>query len=203
MTLDNNSLNDFLFSRFKNGDELAFEHIFKSKFNQIIGFCDQFISDHDDAKNITQEAFINLWLNRNKIEKPSGINSFLYTFAKSNCLNFIRHQAVEEKYTDHALHEKEQLLNAEVLESFDFNSLEFIELEELIQKSISNLPEKCREVFIKKRFEGKMNKEIAEDLGINIKSVEANMTRAIKALKKNLSEYLPAILVQLIVQYLN
>ncbi|WP_346860180.1 RNA polymerase sigma-70 factor [uncultured Draconibacterium sp.] len=200
MILENNSLNEFFFARFKDGDELAFEHIFKSKFNQIAGFCDQFISSHDDAQNMAQEAFLNLWLNRKKIEKPSGINSFLYTFAKSACLNFIRHQQVVEKYSSQALNEKEQLLNSEVLESFDFNSIEITELDELIQKSISTLPEKCRLVFIKKRFEGKMNKEIAEELGINVKSVEANMTRAIKALKASLSEYLPAILVLFIVQ---
>jgi RNA polymerase sigma-70 factor (ECF subfamily) len=200
MILENNSLNDFFFARFKDGDELAFEHIFKSKFNQIAGFCEQFISSHDDALNMAQEAFLNLWLNRRKIDKPSGINSFLYTFAKSACLNFIRHQQVIVKYSSQALNEKEQLLNSEVLESFDFNSIEITELNELIQKSINTLPEKCRMVFIKKRFEGKMNKEIAQELGINVKSVEANMTRAVKALKANLSDYLPAILVLFIVQ---
>lgn len=200
MILENNSLNDFFFARFKDGDELAFEHIFKSKFNQIAGFCEQFISSHDDALNMAQEAFLNLWLNRRKIDKPSGINSFLYTFAKSACLNFIRHQQVIVKYSSQALNEKEQLLNSEVLESFDFNSIEITELNELIQKSINTLPEKCRMVFIKKRFEGKMNKEIAQELGINVKSVEANMTRAVKALKSNLSDYLPAILVLFIVQ---
>ncbi|WP_346858497.1 RNA polymerase sigma-70 factor [uncultured Draconibacterium sp.] len=200
MILENNSLNEFFFARFKDGDELAFEHIFKSKFNQIAGFCEQFIFNRDDAQNMAQEAFLNLWLNRKKIEKPSGINSFLYTFAKSACLNFIRHQQVVEKYSSQTLNEKEELLNSEVLESFDFNSVEITELDELIQQSIRTLPEKCRLVFIKKRFEGKMNKEIAEELGINVKSVEANMTRAIKALKASLSEYLPAILVLFIVQ---
>ncbi len=97
MIFEKDSLNSFFFARFKNGDELAFEELFKSRYNQLVGFCNQFVYDTEDAKNITQEAFLNLWLNRHKIEKPSGINSFLYTFAKSNCLNNMRHKKVVDK----------------------------------------------------------------------------------------------------------
>lgn len=202
MDFEKKSLEALVFFRFKNGDEWAFEHIFKSKYNNIIGFCEQFISNSDDAKNIAQESFVNLWLKRDEIEKSSGINSFLYTFAKSSCLNFIRHNQVVEKYTSRILNETEQRLNLEVLESINSNSLEFSELEEIIQQSIDGLPEKCRQVFVLKRFDGKMNKEIAQELNIKVKSVEANMTRALKILKEDLADYLPIVLVQLVMSYL-
>ena len=203
MVIEQSELNDFFFLRFKNGDELAFEKIFKSNHNQIVGFCNQFITDWDKAKNLAQEAFINLWLNREKIETLNGIKAFLYTYAKSSCLNYIRHRKIISKYEDLHLQSKEDQLNREVLESFDFNSLEFIELEELIMRSISELPDQCRRVFMMSRFEGKKNKEIADDLNISVKSVEANITRALKTLKSDLAEYLPIILVQLIMQYLS
>lgn len=202
MKENKNSLNDFFFLRFKDGDELAFEYIFKDTYNKLVGFGEQFISNREDAKNIVQEAFVNLWLNRKKIEKPSGVNTFLYTSVKSSCLNYIRHHKVVEKYNDRRLNDFEKQLQREALETLDFNSLECVELNELIQISINSLPEKCRIVFEKKRFEGKTNKEIADELGINIKSVEANMTRALKALKTSLSDYLPVILVQAILQKL-
>lgn len=200
MFIEQNELNDFFFFRFKGGDELAFEKIFKSNYNKIVGFCNNFVNDSDEAKNLAQEAFINLWLSREKIETINGINYFLYTFSKSKCLNFIRHKKIINKYEDRLLEKEEDLLNVEVLESINFNSLEFIELEELIKRSVGMLPERCRQVFIKSRYEDKKNKKIAEELNISVKAVEANMTRALKILKSELSEYLPLILVQLIIQ---
>jgi RNA polymerase sigma-70 factor (ECF subfamily) len=97
---------------------------------------------------------------------------------------------------------KEGELNREILDSFDFDQLELNELEKIINQSISELPEKCRLVFMLSRFEGKKNSEIAEELDISITAVEANMTRALKSLKVKLAEYLPAILVQLILNYI-
>jgi RNA polymerase sigma-70 factor (ECF subfamily) len=198
MIIEQADLDDFFLLRFKNGDELAFEKIFKSNHKQIVGFCNQFICDLDKAKSLSQDVFLNLWLNREKIETLNGIRAFLYTYAKSSCLKYIRHQKVISKYEGKHLQEREEELSREVLESFDFNSLEFTELEELILQSINDLPEKCRQVFIMSRFEGKMNKEISDELSISVKSVEANITRALKTLKLRLSDYLPIILVQLI-----
>ena len=195
MDLDKRSLNEFLFLRFKKGDEQAFEHIFKSLYNQLVGFCTQFVSNREDAKGIAQEAFVNLWLNRNKLEKPTGVSAFLYTGARSACLKHIRHKNVVKKYTESRLNEIEREIQFESLDNLDFDSLEYVELNELIQQSIKSLPDKCRMVFEKKRFEGKTNKEIAEEMGITVKSVEANMTRALKALKKGLAEYLPLFLI--------
>jgi RNA polymerase sigma-70 factor (ECF subfamily) len=203
MTSERIEFDHFFFYRFKNGDELAFEKIFKSNYNQLVGFCNQFIADKDKAQSLTQEAFINLWINREKVESLNGIRSFLYTYAKSVCLNYLRHKKVVSKYEDSLLLRKEEDLNREVLESFDFNSLEFTELETLIQQAINELPEKCRQVFMMSRFDGKMNKEISDELNISVKAVEANMTRALKMLRIRLSDYLPAFLVQLIMQYIS
>lgn len=203
MGAEQKELNDFFMLRFKSGDEKAFETIFNSNYNRIVGFCNQFTNDIDKAKSHAQETFLNLWLNRSKINTLNGIRSFLYTYAKSSCLNFLRHERVVSNYNDKQLQIKEDQLNREVLESFDFDSLEFSELEELIQQSINELPLKCRQVFMMSRFDGKMNKEIAEELGISIKTVEANLTRALKTLKANLSEYLPVILVQVIMKYIS
>ncbi len=187
---------DLVFTLFKQGREEAFESIFRANYDRIMGFCVQFIGDKDQAQNITQEAFLKLWLNREKIEIYNGIRSFLYTSAKTDCLNFIRHKKVVCKYENKQLQYKEDQLNQEVLESFDDDG--FSELENLIDQLVDKLPEKCREVFIKSRFEGKKNREIAEEMNISVKSVEADMTRALKILKTELTEYLPLLLVQFV-----
>jgi RNA polymerase sigma-70 factor (ECF subfamily) len=195
--------NELLLRLLKMGDQFAFEKIFRANYNRIFGFCERFIDDNEAIRSIALEAFVNLWVNRDKIEKPGGIQAFLYTFARSGCLNYLRNRKIEKKYFDRRLHELESLLNIEVLSSFDFKSLEFTELEKLIIDSVSELPEKCRLVFIKSRYEGKSNIEIANELTISEKSVEAHITRALKSLRLKLSDYLPLVLVQMILHSLS
>ena len=191
---------DYFFFCFKNGAESAFEKVFKADYNRIVGFCQQFIKDKDISQGLAQEAFIKLWLNREKIESINGIHSFLYTSAKTDCLNYLRHNKVVNNYQDKQLQLKEGQLTREILDSFNFDQLEFTELEKMIKQSINELPEKCRVVFIMSRLDCKKNSEIAAELNISIKAVEANITRALKSLKISLSEYLPVILVELIIQ---
>jgi RNA polymerase sigma-70 factor (ECF subfamily) len=188
--------------RFKKGDEHAFEMVFKGNYNRIIGFCRQFVRDTDKSQGLAQEAFVKLWLNRSKIESVNGIQSFLYTAARSECLNYLRHEKVISNYENMQLQIKERLLDSEILESFNFDELEFAELEKLINQAISELPERCRQVFILSRLEGKKNIQIAGELDISVKSVEANLTRALKTLRVKLTGYLPAIMVQVVLQNL-
>lgn len=195
------SADEFRFLRFRKGDERAFEFYFKEYYNRIVGFCMQYVADEDKARSIAQEAFIKLWMNRKKVQKINGIRAFLYTSSKTECLNLIRHKKVAQKYRSDRLQEKEDLLHAEILGSLNFDPFAFSELEGLIKEAIEDLPERSRLVFIKKRVESKKNKEIAEELGITLKAVEANMTRAMKFLKSRLSDYLSAILAWCILHF--
>ena len=182
------------FHLFKKGDEKAFAFFFDLYFNQIVGFCTEFIKDRDQAKNIAQEAFLKLWLNKEKVQKVNGIKAFLYTSAKSDCLNLFRHKKVVHKYLNKSLRKREESLNIEVLNAINFDTVMLAELEELIEGSVNELPDKCKQVFKMRRVDFKKNKEIAAELNISIKAVEANMTRALKHLKNKLSDYLPATL---------
>jgi RNA polymerase sigma-70 factor (ECF subfamily) len=194
--IENEELKKFVL--FKKGNEAAFEYFFYKLYNTIVGFCVQFIYDENEAKCTAQEAFLNLWKKREKIETVNGISSFLYTYSKSKCLNIIRHRKVKQKYANHTLSERENLLNIEILQSLEFDYLTFTELETLIFSSIDQLPEKTKEIFRKKRFENKKNQEIADEMNISIKTVEAHFSIAIKVLKKKLSAYLPAVLLYFI-----
>ena len=191
---------EYFLLRFKEGSETAFEQVFKADYNRIVGFCQQFIRDKDQARCLAQEAFVKLWINHEKIESVNGIRSFLYTYAKTDCLNHIRHQKVISNYQDKRLQTKESELNREILDSFDFDQLEHMELEKMINQAVGELPDKCRIVFMMSRIDGKKNNEIATELDISVKSVEANMTRALKTLRVKLAEFLPSILLCLVMQ---
>lgn len=186
----NTSFESETFESFKKGEEAAFTYFYDKYFHRITSFSVQFIYDKDEAENLAQEAFINLWQNRKDIQSINGIQSFLYTYAKSKCLNFIRHNKVKDKFKNDLLNHKERELDIEVLNSIQFDTLELTELERIINESINDLPPKTREVFIKKRFENKKNAEIAEEMQVTLKAVEAHMTKALKILKTKLSDYL-------------
>ena len=185
--VDKNEYMQFLL--LKNGDEKAFEFFFEHYYSSVVGFSIQFVYDVDKAKSIAQECFVNLWVQRHKIQKPEGIRSFLYTSAKSQCLNALRHQKVVNRYKEKMLDEKEANLNIEVLQGMDFDAATFSELEQLVKSTIEELPERCKKVFTLKRMHDKKNNEIAQELQISVKAVEANMTRAMKRLKIALADY--------------
>ena len=180
---------------FKDGNTQDFEYVFKLYYNRIYGFANKFIEDEDDCKEIAQETFIKLWNSRDSINKEKAVQSYLFQTAKNACLNLIRQNKVRTKYASQYIQEREKRINSEILNSIESNTLTFQELDELVKKSISELPDKCKLVFMKKRFEGMKNKEIALQMGITTKAVEANMTRALKNLSLRLVDYLPAILV--------
>lgn len=180
------------FLLFKSGDETIFREIFKARYNRIVGFCNQFISDLDMSRSIAQESFLKLWLNREKIQTENGINSFLYTAARTQCIDYLRHEKVKNSFE-----KQEMMLARDILESYSFDDIEFLELEEAVNHAIENLPERCRVVFIKSRYEGKKNREIADELGIALKSVETNITRALKFLRKSLADFLSILIILL------
>jgi len=190
------------FHQFKDGDCRAFEFFFKQHFNNLVGFGVQFIGDEDKARSVAQDAFIKLWENREKVQKINGVKAFLYRSAKTDCLNLLRHHKVVQKYRSKTLHERERSLHIEILNSMQFDSVTLSELELHIDKSIEELPNKCKQVFLKKRLENKKNIEIAEELGITIKAVEANITRATKFLKLRLSNYLYLLFIYCILRFL-
>ncbi|MDO3695155.1 RNA polymerase sigma-70 factor [Wenyingzhuangia sp. chi5] len=190
-----NTPNDiFHFENFVAGSEKAFEYFFRKYYNHVLGFSINILNDEKEAEHIAQEAFVNLWMNRGRIEKCIGIESFLYTYAKSKCLNCLRHQKVKKRYVDDSLNAKEQQLNHEVLKSMEFDAFDLVELKDLIQQAIDNLPRQTKIIFEKKRFQEKMNKQIAEELGVSVKTVEAHITKALKSLRLSLSSYLPIFL---------
>lgn len=163
-------------------DEKNFEVLFKSHFSALCSFALKYISDLDSAKEITHEVFINLWVKRTSIDLNKSIKSYLYTSVYNRCLNHIRNN---KKFT-----------HAEMpVDNYDENrdssdNISEIELNEKIQKTIDSLPVKCREIFVLNRFEELKYQEIAEKLDISIKTVEAQMSKALKIMRRNLIDYI-------------
>ncbi len=169
-------------SEHKNLDKPFFEQLFKTHFVHLCNFSNQFVKDTDSAKDITQKVFINLWENREKIDTQKSIQSYLFTSVRNRSLNYIRDQKkFRSEVLDLELHDFEI--------PFDEDGIAMSELKDKVSEALDKLPEKCRLVFEMSRFQNMKYKDIAEELDISVKTVEAHMSKALKSLRANLEDY--------------
>ncbi|WP_319501437.1 RNA polymerase sigma-70 factor [uncultured Draconibacterium sp.] len=175
-----------------NSQEAAFEVVFKLYYPRLVYFAKEFVPD-GEAKNLVQDAFISMWDKKPQFLNESQLQSYLYTNVKNNCLMFLRHEKVKKKYKSEAAFQRQNQIYTEALKGLDTSTVTFQEIETIIEKTLSELPDRCREVFILSRMEGKKNKEVAEALDISVKTVEAQITKALKTLRVSLKDYLPLV----------
>ena len=164
-----------------------FERIYKLYYPKMFGFAKNYVLADEDAENIVQDVFLVLWEKKDELEI-----TYLFTLVKNRCLNFLRHKLIEEEYN---IQMKEELgFKLYALESLDYSYHSETELQEVVKRALDALPERCREVFIKSRIEGLKYKEISEELGISINTVENQIVTALKKLRVELKDYLPLLL---------
>ncbi len=170
----------------------GFEILYKEYFEPLCAYVFGVLQDHDASEEVVQNLFVKLWIKRNRIPINTSVKSYLYQAAKNASLNLINHIKVKEKYKQH---NKELMLSAE--RNFT-NPTEDNDLSNAVQQAIDKLPEKRKEIFLMSRNEGLKNREIAEHLNISIKTVESQMGKALSTLRTELTEYLPAIILGII-----
>lgn len=175
-------------------DKALFEQLFRAHYAHLCNFARQYVHDEDRAKEITQKVFINLWENREKIDPAKPLQSYLFTSVRNRSLNYIRDR---KKYRSRVL--DLDIVDREATCAEDFFGAE--ELQARISAVLDELPEKCRLVFSMSRYQHKKYREISEELGISVKTVEAHMARALRTLKDRLKDYLH--LLWIFVNFLN
>ena len=174
-----------LLIKIKNSDKIAFQKLFYEFHDTLFRFVAYRVQDGEIAKDITQETFLRVWKTRSKLKPNKSFFSLIARISTNLCYDHFRHIEVRQR------HESTIPINSEShYDNPESNTLAD-SLEEQIQKVVNNeLPEKCRHVFILSRIEGLSNTDIAETLDISIRTVENQIYRAIKILKKNLKNYL-------------
>lgn len=171
--------------------EAAFEQLFKMYFKSLHAYACTILKDAATAEEMVQNVFFKLWEKKEQIAVQQSLNAYLYKTVYYECLNYIKHSKVRAAYKSYTLNN-----STEEEQTSDRTSLR--ELEGRLDIAIKKLPEQCRAIFQLSRFEELKYKEIAERLGISIKTVENQMGKALKILRKELSEYLPILLTLLL-----
>ncbi|MEL7588035.1 MAG: RNA polymerase sigma-70 factor [Prolixibacteraceae bacterium] len=179
--------------RFIEGDEHSFKLIFNFFYPRLYYFIHAYIPNDDLAENIVQDTFFTLWRKRGYLKHDSNINAWLYTVARNNCLKKMRGRKTKQSGIVAQLSEMELEMNMEALADVDTSGLTFREIERIVEHTLNGLPPQCRKIFQLSRFENKKNREIAQELGISVKAVENQITKALKVFKKTLKDYLPLV----------
>jgi len=168
--------------RIRKGDIKEFESLFRSSYASLVKYAKTLIKDHDTAEEIVQDLFFRLWQNKEKIKVESSLNGYLFRSVHNSCLHYIEHLKVVERH--------EQEMSFVQNEGFESPAeiLQYKELQAKIARTIEKLPERCGRIFCMNRFEGLKYSEIAEKLAVSVKTVEANMGKALKEFRKALAE---------------
>ena len=173
-----------------------FEKIYVSHYSRMKRFAQEYVIREEDAENIVQDVFVDLWEQNLLLVKHTKLFAYLFTALKNRCIDFLRHKTVvqhtavkmQDDYT------KALQMKFQSLEAFDEQLFAEPDIETIIQNAIENLPDKCREIFILNKIEGKKQKVIAQELNISINTVENQMAIAYKKLKEILKDHIPLLL---------
>lgn len=170
----------------------SFNEIYTSYYKKSFFFAKSYVHDDLAAEDIASDSLIKLW-EKLKTEKIDYIEPLLLTILKNKALDYLKHEEVKRTAFESMVdwHQQELSIRISTLESCDPNEIFSDEVESIIRETLKLLPEQTRRIFLLSRFENKSNKEIAEQMGISIKGVEYHISKALKALRITLKDYLP------------
>ncbi|MGS2762641.1 RNA polymerase sigma factor [Sinomicrobium sp. M5D2P9] len=174
-------------------DKATFEKVFKLHYSWLCNYVAKLSGDADLAEDIVQEVFIRLWESRNDIDVHTSVKHYLFKACHREFLQHIRREKKENNLLDALKWETLHELHAEGTNNISVKI-------QAVHQAIEQLPPKCREAFLLSRYNQLKYKEIAEEMGISIKTVEIHISKALTLLRQHISlpMYLIGILLKLV-----
>ncbi len=169
-----------------------FEQLFKQHFKSLFAYAYTILKDEAAAEEIVQNVFFKIWEKNKQPDIQTSLKAYLYKAVYHDSLNYLKHLKVRAQHKSHVMHhQKDEDQPAS-------GRLMLKELEEKLRDALNSLPEQCRTIFQMSRFEGRKYQEIADQLGISIKTVENQMGKALRTLRVKLIDFLPFIIFSLL-----
>jgi RNA polymerase sigma-70 factor, ECF subfamily len=190
-------MKDQLAMRIKLGDEQAFELFFRKYNIRLCAFANKFLDDPEESQEVVQDMFVKIWEAREEIDPENSLKSYVFKTVQNLSLNRLRRKKVESRYIE--------IYKLVYIDNQEFSAHESLlgkELEAHIVHTIKKLPSECRKIFDLSRSEGLKYKEIAETLNISVKTVETQMSKALRSFRLELIDYINLLLIALICSYM-
>ena len=183
----------FIFERMAEGDQRALRFFFDKYYDNMCNYVNLYVRSKSVSEDIVQDIFIYFWEKRGIIRMETSVKSYLFRASRNKFLNYLRNEKSHRAIRD------EVNANSVTFVNPDDNLIDSINLEEIINASIENLPPRCREVYLFQKNEELSYKEIACRMDITVKTVENQMTIAHKKLKEQLAPYYDQIFVLVLI----
>ena len=172
----------------KKGEKSAYKEIYDDFFGVMYRLSFQYLHDELIAEEIVQDTFLRLWEIRNTLNEQFNIRNYLYTLTKNSCLNCLRNQRIALRHQKNIQYLEVQY-NEMALEKLG-SYIEYDELIQRVDRTISLLPEELKSTFLLSRDEGLPYKKIAVIQSVSVKTIEARISKVLKILRLELKDYL-------------
>lgn len=178
----------YIISGLKNRNKVIFDLVFTFYYSGLCSFANRYLNDSKTAEDLVQDFFVRLWTNSEALIISSSLKAYFFACIKNQALDYLKHQAVKDRYAKNAT---KAVKITKPDELWEFTETE---LREIIEKAMMKLPPRTNEIFVMSRFNGFSNDQIAESLNISKRTVEVQISNALKVLRKELKDYLPVFL---------
>ena len=178
----------YLIRELQTRNKVVFDVIFHYYYSGLCAYCERITGSLQVAEDIVQGLFVALWVKCEQIQITTSLKNYLFTSVKNRSLDYLKR---EQRKSQQLKHLAEQQELPENLSSLWFAEAE---LQAIVEKSLEKLPPRCREIFELSRVEGLKNQEIADKLGLSKRTVELQVSNALKQLRTDLKDYLPLFL---------
>jgi RNA polymerase sigma-70 factor (ECF subfamily) len=172
-----------ILAKIRKGDVKSFETLFHQYYPGMLLYAKSLVKNEKVAEEIVQDVFYNVWKNRLNFMLRVSWKSYLFGAVYNNSMYHLRKSSREQRLDERIMAREQKT------ESGPFEEINYKQLNDAILETMENLPERTRTIFQMSRHEGLTYPEIAKKLAISIKTVEANMGKALKAFRSSLREY--------------
>jgi RNA polymerase sigma-70 factor (ECF subfamily) len=177
------------------GNKDSFDATFREFYPSLYRFALTIIKSRTLAEEAVQDVFIRLWEKRNQLKETENIKSYLFRSVYNQCLWLIKKQNTQQHYEQQYALDAPLQLSEEERENWEA-------FKPHIERAVNNLPDKCRQIFLLRRYEGLTNSEISDYLNISVKTVENQLTIAVQKLRKELHPFIKNLIILFFIENL-
>lgn len=160
--------------------------VFNQYYQPLVQYGNTFMKDLDEAEDLVQQVFVSVWEKRETTEIHTSLRALLYKAVHNACLNRIKQQKVRRDFAQAEFMTQTQESASDPVQEK--------ELQQKIEDAVNLLPEQCAKIFRMSRYEQLKYQEIADELGLSVKTVENQMGKALKLMRERLKDYLPVLI---------
>lgn len=173
-----------------------FEAFYITWYSRAKNFAQSYVLSEADAENIVQDVFLHFYEEQTLLDLKINVVAYLFTSIKNKSMDFLRRKIVENEAKNFIQTEFDLSLQMKLdsLEILNTNFPNEESIEKRLDDALQKLPERCRQIFIMNKIEGKKQKQIADELQISVNTVETQMAIAYKKLRDDLKDCIPLLM---------